>query len=113
MTANQVEAVLGHPEFRIEELHCYSQKPYDVFVLFDKEGQVVGVSGSRLELHSVDFTPVKSNGPLAPELWAFLGEPDWTRGERRDLVRESGYDQYHLVLQAGCTGWSFCLGEPW
>jgi hypothetical protein len=84
---------------------------HEVQVNFDDSDRVIGVSGTRLELDSVDCTPERPHDKLPSDLTNFLGEHDWKSGEDGDFVHEWGFDDHHLVLQAGCSGWYFFLGQ--
>lgn len=110
MTRAELVARLGEPSTVDGRFLIFWGDRGDIFVTLDVDNRVKGVRGSSLELQGFDCSPEQSHGELPERLWSFLGEPDWTSGDG-SFVHDSGYDRYHLVVQFGCTGWYFFLGE--
>ena len=110
MGRQQVIDKLGQPGHQSQQSMWYDLEWHEVEVRMNDGGQVIGVSGTRLELGEVDYTPEKPHGELSPDLVTFLGGEGWKLA-RRDFSHDWNDEEFQLTIQFGCTGWYFFLGE--
>ena len=85
----------------------------EVLIRFDERNRAKWIMGTTLQLHSVDCSPEAFDAPLPESLKGFLGKPDWTTSQTSlgNIVRDEGFERYHLVVETGCCGWVFFLGD--
>ena len=110
MTVDQIRPL---HEFTQDGDTLYAEIPGDFLIVKLKDNIVIGVRGPVLEQNGKLCSPKTSQEALPENLTTFLGQPDRRTPEKEEMsfVHSYWYDDYSLVIQFGCTGWYFILGQ--